>query len=861
MTDPSTTRDENRAAGNLLAAFSSIPRGRWTWIVAGYGLVYLVLSPWLPGGLLGTGLDTLTFFPVSFITTLVMYRATRAASAQRFRRGFAMLAISFGLTSLGSLIWGLEGITGHDPTYSWSNIPYLLSFVFAALGIAALPLVKPDRADRIRLALDAAVAVIAGTVIAWLLVITPMLQQDSDPIHGAILLAYPIWDLLLFALMMPLLLTSAATRDGVVPLLATGLGLYLLGDFGYQLSWSGTTLLGFDWSNIPYLSGYTMMVWASEACTISSRALAAAEPVGRARLPSRNPVPLILGGVVVFLLLTTGFASRTLPHQVLAITAVVITVLLLVREGLTERENRTLQRALDARRAEARFASAIERLSIGVVVHTAQGIVTMANKAALDLFGVTEEEVRGRKLVDLPAELRTEDGTVVDAELCPAGAAARTREPVRNVVVSMERPGIRDRRWLLIDAEPEKDEQGAVTQVLVTLHDITARRELEDQLRHVQRMEAVGQLAGGIAHDFNNLLTAIAGYSSSLLDQLSTADPLREEVVEIDRAAMRAADLTQRLLAFGRRQVLHPRVLDVGGVVRGADRLLRRLLREDIDIVLEIAPQSGPVLVDRGQLEQVIINLAVNARDALPRGGRLTIAAGTLDAPPPGMPSAYQFPRFGAVLLEVRDNGSGMDEATRARAFEPFFTTKEVGKGTGLGLATVYGIVRQSGGEVWIRSAPGEGTVVSVLLPRTSTLPTAKADSPAPFSARGSETILVVEDEPSLVTVVRRSLERNGHRVLTANSAARARDIMEVSAVDLLLTDIVMPGGSGPDLARWARGRTPELPVLFMTGYADDAILQSAIDLPHSGLITKPFKPEQLMAKVREVIDRTESIV
>lgn len=860
MTYPSATREDHRTAANLLAVLSAIPRGRWTWIVAGYGLLYLVFSRWLPGGLLGTGLDTLVFFPVSFITALVMYRATRAAPAQRLRRGFAMLAASFALTSVGSLVWGVQGVLGYDPTYSWSNLFYISSFVFGALGLMALPQVKPDRADRIRLALDGAVAIIAGTVIAWLLVITPVLQQDSDPLHCAILLAYPIWDLFLFALLMPVLLTSAANRDGVLPLLAMGLALYLLGDFGYQLSWAGTTLLGFDWSNVPYLLGYTTMVWASEACASQARAPDPVPAGERVRLPARNPVPLILGAVVVYLLLSTGVESKPEAHRVLALTAVVITCLLLVREALTERENRTLQRALDDRRAEARFTAAIQRLSIGVVVHTPQGVVAMANKAALDLFGVTEEEVRGRKLVDMPPILRTEDGTVVDADLCPAGAAARSCEPVRNVVVSMEPPGSRERRWLLIDAEPEKDEQGAVTQVLVTLHDITARRELEDQLRQVQRMEAVGQLAGGIAHDFNNLLTAIAGYSSSLLDQLSTSDPLREEVVEIDRAAMRAADLTQRLLAFGRRQVLHPRVLDVGGVVRGADRLLRRLLREDIDIVLEIAPQSGPVLVDRGQLEQVIVNLAVNARDALPRGGRLLIAAGNIEAPPPGMPSTYQFPRHGAVLLEVRDNGSGMDEATVARAFEPFFTTKEVGKGTGLGLATVYGIVRQSGGEVWIRSTPGMGTVVSVLLPRTVSVPPVKVDTPAAFSARGSETILVVEDEPSLVTVVRRSLERNGHRVLTANSASRARDIMEGTTIDLLLTDIVMPGGSGPDLARWARGRNPELPVLFMTGYAEDSILQSAIDLPYSGLITKPFKPEQLMAKVREVIDRTEMI-
>ena len=285
---------------------------------------------------------------------------------------------------------------------------------------------------------------------------------------------------------------------------------------------------------------------------------------------------------------------------------------------------------------------------------------------------------------------------------------------------------------------------------------------------------------------------------------------------------------------------------------------MRRLLREDIEIVLDLAP-SSVVLVDRGQLEQVVINLAVNARDAMPMGGRLTIRVRDVETRPEEMPAGAEFPAGGAVVLEVQDTGHGMDAPTLARAFEPFFTTKEVGKGTGLGLATVYGIVRQSGGETWIRSQPGAGTTVSVLLPRSGKKPVTTPDAVAALGVRGSETILAVEDEPSLLLVVQRSLARQGYTVLTAQSTARAREVLAAEQVDLLLTDIVMPGGSGPELARWARERHPSLPVIFVTGYADEAAFQGAADLPHNGILLKPFKPAQLVTKVREVLDGSDS--
>ncbi len=847
---PSLTPEQRVAPGRWLAGLLEVPRGPGTWWAIGYAIVYLAVSPWLRGSRLLESLDTVSFVPVSLTATAVFAAAARSSTSSHYRRGFGLYAASMGLTAIGNVIWAIQQYLGMEPTYSWSNVPSLLSYPFAVAGLLALPIGKPGRADRIRLALDAAVAMVAGAVITWLLVIVPLAQGDRQPMHLAISLLYPIGDLIIFASLMPALLTSRGDRTGVLPRFVLGLAIYLLGDLAYQLGGETVSIGGFVWANVPYLAGYVLMIWSAEGY----RRLAPAphrETVER--LAQRNPVPLLLGAAMFLLLFASPVQSSTTAHRVLVLGAVVTTTLLLVREAVTERQNLALRAALDDHLVMERLAATIQHLRIGIVIYGREGTILTANQVALDMFGVTEAELRGRRVLDLNRRFSTEDGKVLTPDTAPAERARRSGKAVRNVVIAVDQPATGEQRWHLIDAEPELDERGEVTRVLVSLHDITERRELETQLRQAQRMEAVGQLAGGVAHDFNNLLTAIAGYSSSLLEQLPPG-PLREDVAEIDKAAARAADLTRRLLAFGRRQLLQPRVLDVSTVITGADRLLRRLLREDIEIVLDLRTTSL-VLVDRGQLEQVIVNLAVNARDAMPQGGCLVIRARDVATRPEEMPAGTAFPAEGAVLIEVKDTGSGMDAATLARAFEPFFTTKEVGKGTGLGLATVYGIVRQSGGESWIRSKPGGGTTVSVLLPRTGRKVMTAPDVTPTLSVRGSETILAVEDEPSLLLVVRRSLERQGYTVLTASSIARAREVLQESRVDLLLSDVVMPGGSGPELAHWVRARYPRLPIIFITGYADEAVLQDAGALRHNGIILKPFRPAQLVTRVREVLD------
>ncbi len=407
-------------------------------------------------------------------------------------------------------------------------------------------------------------------------------------------------------------------------------------------------------------------------------------------------------------------------------------------------------------------------------------------------------------------------------------------------------------------------EDGCLRRAWGTQREVTELKRLEDQLRQAQKMEAVGRLAGGVAHDFNNLLTAILGSTELLMRGLEPASPLRQDAAEIKKAGERAAGLTRQLLAYSRRQVLKPELLDLNRVVADMDRLLRRLIGEDVDLVTALAPDLAAVRADRGQVEQVIVNLALNARDAMPRGGKLTIATANAELGP-----EYADAHVGAtpgsyVLLAVSDTGAGMDADTVAHLFEPFFTTKEVGKGTGLGLATVYGIVKQSEGYIAVYSEPGEGTSFKIYLPRvTSGAMAAPAPPspgpPAPSSLRGTETVLVVEDEEAVRSLSRRALEAGGYTVLAAAGGPDAVRLTERygGPIHLLLTDVVMPGMSGRELAQQLAQRRPGLRVLYMSGYPGDAIVHRGALDPGTAFLQKPFMPEDLTRKVREVLDGT----
>jgi PAS domain S-box-containing protein len=392
--------------------------------------------------------------------------------------------------------------------------------------------------------------------------------------------------------------------------------------------------------------------------------------------------------------------------------------------------------------------------------------------------------------------------------------------------------------------------------VLVVTRDVTEWRELQGRLHMAQKVEAVGRLAGGVAHDFNNLLTVVTGNAQLLLQDARLADDVREQLREIEEAANRAATVTQQLLAFSRQQVLQPTVLRVGDVLDGLGNLLTRLLGEAIMLHVDADPECSSVRADRGQLEQVLLNLAVNARDAMPDGGSLRVEARDIDV---GEAFAAAHPPMTAgrwVLLRVVDSGMGMDEATRRRVFEPFFTTKEQGKGSGLGLSTVYGIVKQSGGFIWVQSARGVGTAFSIYLPPApDTVSTGTPGERQPLRPGGDRTILVVEDEEMVRRMAERTLRRAGYQVRVAANGQEAIRICRESTdpIDLLLTDVVMPGMNGRELARLLRQERPDLLVLLMSGYTH-LQLQLEREAGEISFLQKPFTVDQLLARVREAV-------
>jgi PAS domain S-box-containing protein len=505
------------------------------------------------------------------------------------------------------------------------------------------------------------------------------------------------------------------------------------------------------------------------------------------------------------------------------------------------------------KRAEAEMhllSAALNAAANAIVITDARGVIEWANAAFTTFTGYEVEEARGRT----PGELLRSGRHDADFYRDMWGTIMGGRV-WRGETINRRRDGTLYTEEMTIT--PLKDEAGCITHFIAVKQDITQRRQLEEQYRQAQRLESVGRLAGGIAHDFNNLLTVINGTAEMAALGLPPADPIRAELAHILEAGERAAALTRRLLAFSRRQVLRPEVVRLDRIVADISKMLIRLVGEDIVIVTQLDEATAPVLGDAGQLEQVIVNLTVNARDAMPRGGTLTFATGTvvLDGDAARVvrvePGCY-------ARLSVRDTGCGMDAETLRRIFEPFFTTKAVGEGSGLGLSTVYGIVTQSGGGITVRSEPGEGAQFEIVLPAATVPATGQPEADVAETAATGETVLLLDDEASLRSVVERMLVQAGYRVLAASSAGEAMRILAAHGgeVDLLLTDVVMPDMSGPELVQRIGASHPGMKVLYASGYADDTLSRHGANVDPEQVLNKPFTSEALLRKVRRALGR-----
>jgi PAS domain S-box-containing protein len=505
--------------------------------------------------------------------------------------------------------------------------------------------------------------------------------------------------------------------------------------------------------------------------------------------------------------------------------------------------------------SEENYRKLVEEAPYGILCAARSGALMTANQALAEMLGYSSPQ-------DITGAVRGFELFMDIAE----------QERLAAVLGAQEKLSGFETQWRRKDGKPisvriggrvVRNSDGEILQYELMVENTTERKLLEEQLRKSQRMEAVGRLAGGIAHDFNNLLMVIKGYSDLLLDRVHGQDHIHKQAEQIRKAADRATGLTRQLLAFSRMQMLKPQVLDLNGVIQDLGKMLPRLLGEDVELFISAAPQLGRVKADLSQVEQIILNLAVNARDAMPDGGRLTIETSNvfLDEGyrvrhPSFQPGEY-------VQLAVTDTGTGMDDETMAHMFEPFFTTKDPGKGTGLGLATVYGVVKQSGGWIWVYSEPGKGACFKILLPRVDAPSTPSGDLARDASRpRGSETILLVEDQEAVRELARDFLKSCGYHVMDAGLGSEAISIASQypGVIHLLVTDMIMPKMNGRELAAKLTAVRPEMRVLFMSGYAEYAAVQHDVIERGAPSLQKPFSMDALARKVREVLE-TQSVV
>jgi two-component system cell cycle sensor histidine kinase/response regulator CckA len=585
--------------------------------------------------------------------------------------------------------------------------------------------------------------------------------------------------------------------------------------------------------------------------TTPNTAQAALEPISKERRLPRHGLALLLPLVpLIFPLVVLLMAAHIAEQQfVLAVLAVLASFACSsARIFLSDRERSRSAAALEER--TALLKAIFDGTSDAIFMKELDGRYILANDAASELVGRPLDEIIGKH----------------PRELFDARTVARVIERDREVLESGHPTTFEDEvtylkgvtRVIMTTRSPYRDGNGEIKGVVGIARDMSEYRALENRLRQSQKMEAIGTLAGGVAHDFNNILMVINGYSQMLADAMGPQPALRGHLEQIQKAGERAASLTRQLLAFSRKQTIQPEPLNLNDMVRGIEKLLHRLIGENIQVITRTAADLGLTMADAGQIEQVILNLAVNARDAMPEGGKLTLETHNVEltASSTELLGGRRPGRY--VELLARDTGVGMDTTVQAHIFEPFFTTKPTGKGTGLGLSTVYGIVEQAGGFITFSSIAGEGTVFHIFLPRideplAEKAPVVRTEG----SARGLETVLLVEDDESVCELVRGILRAKGYKVLSAGRPQDAVALCERHGgrIDLLLTDVIMPGFSGAELSKRLTAKYPDMRVIFMSGYIDDLMVREGMHRHEVSFLQKPFTPSNLAKKVREVLD------
>lgn len=778
--------------------------------------------------------------------------ATWATAAAARRSGmyakkvWGLTALALGIYTAGQGVVVYYNSVLHAPLFSpWISDQFLFFWIVPLVIAALIDRWSPTRRMDWALALDASQAFL----VALALHLAAFAMSDQWELAGR-QLAFLEWRvrmvrdaIVIAALLSKVVLSSVPKTRSLFLRISIFFIAYSLADAIYLYAEAA-------WQNM--VGSYLDLLWSVPrvllicgAVTWDDAPETAIQPQERTR---RQTLPLHLASVLGPLLVTLiglriSASAPKLAAALVTFSFVCASIRFLITQDRQDKATADLKSSRDL------LEAVIEGTTEAVYARDLEGRYIFGNIAARRLLGCEHKELVGR----------------TDEEFFSAESARRIRETDLEVIrtgvpyVLDEAFELKGRKHsFLAKKGPYKDSNGKVLGVLGIALDVTERRRMEEELRKSQRMESIGTLAGGVAHDFNNLLTVIKGYSQLLLEQ-TTGTPAHDQLAQIDAAADKAASLTRQLLAFSRQQVMQPKVVSLNKIVTDMQKMLRRVIGEDIDFSVQLASDLQPMLADPGQVEQVIMNLAANARDAMPRGGKLVIATGnvTQDEKISGEKLVATAGDF--VMLAVSDTGDGMDMETQAHIFEPFFTTKAPGKGTGLGLSTVYGITKQSGGYISVESEPGKGSTFKMYFPvAENAAPVEPPQHAARHEGNGNETILIVEDEAALLALVQESLRKRGFKVLVATSGDDAETIARRhdGPIHLLLTDVVMPQTSGRDLADRICEARPQTRVLWMSGYTDDTIAHHGMLEPGLHFLQKPFTPASLVEKIREILDK-----